>query len=371
MSKKIGVLLFAVIITAIPLLSLFSPYRSISEQENRVLASFPEFSLSEVVSKRFMNGFGDFVSDHIAFRDRWTAVKARAVTLIGKRDNKGVYLGKNCLIENIAGPDESVYKPNAEAIKRFAEQLQKPVYLLLAPTAAETERGKLPAFATTADQNKFIQLVRQKTGAARMIDVASALSAHKNEYIYYRTDHHWTTLGAYYAYASAGETLGYTPMEKSEFDIRKASDDFNGTLYFKSGYRGVKPDEIFFYTPKRGSPLERLVIGAGKEAQTFDSIYFTDWLSKNDKYSAFLNGNQAVEKIYTKTQGKKLLILKDSYAHSLVPFLMNHYSLITMVDTRYLVQPLGEVLSLQSYDQVLFIYNTDTFNTDTTIKNIL
>jgi hypothetical protein len=370
MHKKISVILFALIIFAIPLISLFLPYQKISVQENRMLADFPKFNFDEFTSKRFMKGFDDFVSDHIAFRDQWTTVKADLVTDIGKRDNKGVYLGDNCLIENIASPDPSVYQPNTEAINAFAKKINKPTFLLLAPTAAEIERDRLPAFATTYDQSEFLKTVGENLKGVALINTVSTLSAHKNEYIYYRTDHHWTSLGAYYAYTQVGKDLGFTPLAYSDFEITHAAGDFNGTLYSKSGYRSITSDTIDFYTAKNGSSLQSLVIGSGDDAKTYNSIYFKDWLTQKDKYSAFFNGNQSIEDIKTNGQGKNLLVLKDSYAHSLVPFLMNHYSRITMVDMRYLVQPLDEVVKLKDYDQVLFVYNVDTFNTDDSIQSI-
>ena len=370
MSKKISVILFALIILLIPVASLLSPYRSVSEQENRVLASFPVFNFEEFTSKRFMKGIDSFVSDHITCRDGWIALKADLVTLMGKRDNKGVYLGQNCLIQNIASPNPQIYRPNIDAISAFAKRTGKPTSLLLAPTAAEIERARLPAFASTYDQSAFISLVGRKLSGVKLINTVPALKAHSNQYIYYRTDHHWTTLGAYYAYAAAGTALGYTPLKRSSFNVEHASSNFNGTLYSTSGYRSITPDVIDFYQPKSGSPLDRLVIGSGNSAKTYDSIYFKNMLSVKDQYSVFFDGNQAYEDIYTKSSGKSLLVIKDSYAHSLIPFLMNNYRRITMVDTRYLAQSLDETVNLKDYDQVLFVYNVDTFNTDTSIQNV-
>jgi hypothetical protein len=370
MSKKISVILFALIIVFIPVVSLLSPYRTVSQQENRVLAAFPVFNLEEFTSKRFMKGFDSFVSDHIAFRDSWTAMKADISTLMGSRDNKGVYLGDNCLIENIAPPNSSIYRPNIDALNAYAKRTGKPAYLLLAPTAAEIERAKLPPFATTYDQQSFIKRVGSQLSGVQLINTTAALKAHSGQYIYYRTDHHWTSLGAYYAYVAAGGALGYTPLALSAFSVEHASSDFNGTLYSKSGYRSVTPDIIDFYTPKSGSSLQSLVIGTGDSAKTYDSIFFRNMLTVKDKYSAFFDGNQAYEDIRTSSGGKSLLVIKDSYAHSLVPFLMNDYARITMVDMRYLAVPLVEVVNMKDYDQVLFVYNVDTFNTDTSIQNI-
>lgn len=370
MHKKVSVILFAVIILMIPVISLLSPYKQISEQENRVLASFPVFNFKEFTSKRFMSGFDSFVSDHIAFRDGWTALKADFTVLLGRRDNRGVYLGDNCLIENLNKPDETVTQLNLQAIDKLAKSTGKPTYLLLAPTASEIERDRLPPFATTYDEKTYIAQTGKLLHTAKLINIVPTLREHNSEYIYYRTDHHWTSLGAYYAYMAASGTLGYSPLSTSAFDIEQVTRSFNGTLYSKSGYRSVTPDAIDLYEPKTGSPLSKLVVGTGDSAKTYNSIYFKGVLSSKDKYSVFFDGNQAREDIFTTSAGKRLLVIKDSYAHSLVPFLMNHYSRITMLDTRYLVTSLNETVNMNDYDQVLFLYNVDTFGSDNSIHSI-
>lgn len=370
MQKKISVILFTLIILLIPVISMLSPYKTVSVEENRGLASFPEFNFDTFTSKRFMSGFQDFISDHIAFRDQWVAVKADAEILAGKRDNNGVYLGDNCLIQNIKSPGNSIYSQNVDAINEFAKRTGKPTFLLLAPTAAGVEQNKLPAFAETFDQKAFIKSAGESLKGVKLVNTFDTLTKHNSEYIYYRTDHHWTSLGAYYAYKAAAGLLGYTPLELKNFTVRHQTTSFNGTLYSKSGYRCVTPDTIDIFTPKSGSNLISFTVGAGKDAVHYKSIYFTGWLSQKDKYSVFLNGNQPLEDINTTAKGKKLLIIKDSYAHSLVPFLMNNYSRITLADMRYLVQPLDEAVNLKDYDQVLFIYNVDDFNTDTSIQAV-
>lgn len=371
MYKKISVAVFIAIILLVPVLSFLSPYKTFSEQENRILTGFPQFSFDEFTSRRFMNGFDSFVSDHIALRDSWITVKAQLSTLIGKRDNKNIYLGKDCLIQDIAKPNPAVYKANTQAIDDFIKSSKKPGYLLIAPTAAEIERSRLPDFATTWNQFAFISSIGAQLQSAHLVNITSALSAHQNEYIYYRTDHHWTSLGAYYAYQALSKPLHYKPLDKSSFSVEHATDAFNGTLYSKSGYRSVTPDTIDFYHYKSDQTVSKLTIGTGKEALVSKTIYFRDYLAKKDKYSAFFDNNQPVETLYTKNQnGKKLLVFKDSYAHSLVPFLMNHYSQITMIDLRYLNDDLKNVVKLKDFDQILFVYNADTFNTDPTIQTL-
>jgi hypothetical protein len=318
-----------------------------------------------------MSGFDSFINDHFALRDNWVELKARLTTLTGSRDNNGVFLGNDCLIENINPPDSTIYKANVQAINEYAAQVGKQVYLMPVPTAAEVESSKLPAYASTWDQSAYIKEIGSELKGVTLLDMTDTLKAHSDEYIYYRTDHHWTSLGAFYAYTAASSAMGYQPLEISDFTVQKATDSFDGTLYSKSGFRTITPDEIDFYHPKTGDIIKKLEIGSGKAAKTYNSIYFYDFLSKKDKYSSFFDGNQPIETVYTKTDNnKKLLVIKDSYAHSLVPFLMNNYSEITMVDLRYLSGNIDYVINPKDYDQTLFIYNVDTFNTDSSIQYV-
>lgn len=370
MSKKISVILFALIILIIPIASLFSPYKTVSLEENRKLASFPEFTAESVVSKKFMSGFSDFVSDHIVLRDQWIVLKEKISTALGKRDNNGIYLCGDRLIQKVEEPKPGVYKRNITAVNDFAKKTGKETYVCLVPTAAEIQRERLPAYAPTLDQAKFIKEVSNKLDGVKLIDVSGALLKHKNEYIYYRTDHHWTTLGAFYCYTEAAKQLGFTPLAQSDFKIRNLTDSFNGTLYSKSGSRDVKQDTIELFEPQNGFNLKKLTIGLGDSAKTYNSILFNDKLDGKNKYEVFFNGNQPIEKIETGNSGKKLLVIKDSYAHAFVPFLMNHYSEITMLDMRYLNCDVDEVVKTGDYDQILFLYNVDDFASDRTIANV-
>lgn len=370
MSKKISVILFALIILIVPIASLLSPYQTVSIEENRTLASFPEVTADSIVSKNFMSGFSDFISDHIVLRDQWIVLKEKISTAIGKRDSNGIYLCGDRLIQKVEEPKPGVYKRNITAVNDFAKKTGKETFVMLVPTAAEIQKDKLPAYAPSLDQTNFIKEVSNKLDGAKLIDVSSALSEHKDEYIYYRTDHHYTTLGAFYCYTSAASQLGFSPLAKTDFNITQMTDSFNGTLYSKSGSRDVKADTIELFEPKNGFNLKNLTIGLGDSAKTYNSILFNDKLEGKNKYEVFFDGNQNVEKIETGNNGKKLLVIKDSYAHAFVPFLMNHYSEITMLDMRYLNCDVDEAVKTSDYDQILFLYNVDDFASDRTIANV-
>lgn len=398
MSKKICIALFIIVVLFLPIASAIQPYRSYSDIEKRTLADFPSLSLDTYISRDFVNGFNQFVSDHFFDRDAWMVLHTDLTILTGSNENgtstsngdeksstqnsdQGgkAFLGKDCLIGDLLQPNDPtnlqsngkyIYQNNTDAVEKFAQNHKMPVYLMVAPTAEQIESDKLPLFAPTWSQSDWLNTIGGMLNKASLINVVDTLTTHKNEYIYYRTDHHWTSLGAYYAYDYAGKALGYTPLPLSQFTVEDATNDFNGTLYNESGYRSVKPDTIDFYHNKLGDKFQKLVITNGGSTKTYNSIYFRNWLTQTDKYNAFFNSNNTIETVYTGNGTKKLLVIKDSYALSLVPFLMNNYSEITMIDMRGIGQTVDQLVNVKDYNQVLFMYNADEFNTQYDVQNV-
>ena len=372
LAHLLSIAVFFVLTAILPLSTLFLPKRSFSETENRFLADFPKLSLDTLVSDKFMTGFDDYLSDHFVGRDAWIKAKTSMELLSGKREVNGVYVLKDRLVEQVKTPDPTVANESVEAINAFAAAHPAvPVYVMIAPTAQEAYRDELPDNAPAANQKAFIDGVYAKLQGAEGVDVYNALISAKSDYIYYRNDHHWTSLGAYYAYASLIKRLGGAPVPLSSFDIEHASNDFKGTLYSKTLYDGIEPDTIDFYHYTDGVQVTGVTVETGSEVKEYDSLYFRDYLDQKDKYSAFLGNNQPVVTIRTDAQNaNRLLIVKDSYAHSITPFLTQHYSEITLLDPRYFNVPYTELVHVEDYSQVLFIYNASTFMTDKNIKKL-
>jgi hypothetical protein len=232
---------------------------------------------------------------------------------------------------------------------------------MLVPSAAAVQRDRLPAFAQSWDQAAFIDSTAERLAASGIVpvDVYATLAAHKDEYVYYRTDHHWTTDGAFLGFKELSKAMGLPARQESDFTVRTLSDAFDGTLYSKSGYRNVTADTIKTYDI--GKAID-MTVWEGEEATVLDSIYNEEFLATKDKYAAFLDGNQALLTIRTASdRGKRLIVFKDSYAHCLVPMLLADYSEITVVDLRYLTSVVSDALDLSGYDEALFLYSMDTF----------
>ena len=373
-AKKVSAILFFVVIVGMLLLLIFWPKKEFSDNENRVLATFPEFSFQSITSGEFMTGFESYVADHFFMRDEWIAAKTRTELLAGKKEVNGVFILKDRLIQKMDGYDRTQFVNNLNAINSFVERTGIPASIMLVPTACEIDKSMLDANAPVENQKILIESAYARLSRnLSTIDVYSPLYSSRDEYIYYKTDHHWTSLGAYLAYSAASKSLGYESIPYNSFVIRHASHDFLGTLYSKVIYDDMGPDTIdyYYYTGEGSVNVTEVVVDNGREQKSYDSMYFEEYLTQKDQYSSFLGSNQPVVTVKTDSpSGKKLLVIKDSYAHSLVPFLSNHYSEITMVDLRYINTSLDEKVPLDEYDQVLFVYNVENFTEDQNLPKL-
>ena len=370
-SKFITIILFFGFLITLAILTIILPKKTFSLQENRTLSTLPEFSIDDVKSKDYMDGIDTFVSDHFVLRSNWITMKTNSELLSGKKDTNGVYISDDMLLEKLEKPDYDTVTKSIISINDFALKYDLPVYVMIAPTSAGVYSEKLPEFAPKFDQKAFIDYIYEGLTSLNIVtlDAFSALYSTRDDYVYYRTDHHWTTLGAYYAYAMAINKMGFNHIPLSQFDIEHASDEFLGTLYSKVLYNGVKEDTMDYYHYNDGAKVTSVVVDNGVKKETYDSLYFRDFLNKKDKYSSFTGSNMPSITINTNAiSDKKLLLIKDSYAHCFVPFLAQHYSQIEMVDLRYINNYLDKIEDIESYDQVMILYNASNFASD---KNII
>ena len=310
------------------------PDRARSETENRALAQRPAFSWAALASGGFTADVEDYFADQFPLRDGWTGLKARAERVLGKREFNGVYLCGDTLIAKVNPPLEGLEEKNLRHAARLAERTEIPVYLGLIPSAAEVWREKLPAGAESWDQAALIARAAALEGV-ESVDFLGALRAHAGEDIFYRTDHHWTTLGAYYGYAALMEALGrgeetLEPEAAREGDL-PVSNGFRGTLYSQSGVHWLEPDSIEFWVGESGLRVTSWRDGTPRETGLYDD----DYLEKKDKYSAFLGGNQPLCVIRNEAGTGRLLLVRDSYADSLAPFLARHFQEVHLLDLRY------------------------------------
>jgi hypothetical protein len=374
-SALIQILIFSLFIGVFFLLFLILPDKGFSERENRELAAAPKFSFESLFAdssdnNSFTKKFEKYTTDQFPFRDSWITMKAASELAIGKKENNGVYLGKNeTLIEEFVTPDAELLQKNINAVKALAENSDVPVYFCLVPSLGELRPDLLPKDAPYVSQSDIIDRAYAESGATN-IDMLGALSEHSGEYIFYRTDHHWTSLGAYYGYSAIMGAMGRDPSPLSNYAPRTVTEDFYGTVYSKSGISWVKPDEIeIFADQAEGTKVFNYVTGSEEESSLYDFAF----LEKKDKYSMFLGGVSPLVKIVTENvDAPRLLIVRDSYTDSMVPFMQGDFSELHVMDLRYyrnqlLDSGIQEYIAENGIDEVLVCYSVGNFVTDVNV----
>ncbi len=350
------------------------PHRDFSETENTALQTFPRFTFSRLWSGRFMAELGDFYTDQFPARDAVVAAKSAAELALGKRENNDVILGREgYLIKRIEYTDYQLatLRDNLDAVTAFRTTAGRPVTFALAPRAIDVLGSYLPspgigdramAVWNTLDAYADGEIAGQPTMLS-LRDVLTPL-ADEGEPVWYRTDHHWTTLGAYHAYAALGELLGYTPTPADAFTIELAADDFRGTTYSASGMNWIAGEDIAFWRYPGDTDFTVEVLTKGEVTRTMDDFYDRSYLEKKDKYSAFLSSNNGHMRITAGTGEDRptLLLIKDSFAHSLAPFLAQHYDL-EILDLRYYRDSVSDLLTTAEIDHVLILVGVDTLAT--------
>lgn len=367
--SKFVTTLFCGFLGVVVVANALTPDKFFSELENRNLAQKPAVSLQGLLTGKFMSEYESYVTDQFAGRDSWTAAKAAAELASGKQENNGVYFcADSTLISRFDTPDAENMEKNLSYVNKFAALSSVPVYFGLIPGAATVWADRLPEGAPNYDQKLVIDQAAQAT-AAQFIDLYTPLMVHKGEGIFYRTDHHWTSLGAYYGYTGVAEALGLAAVPLTDYVKTTVSTDFYGTVFSSSGVRWVRPDVIDTYVPEDGVTVTSYTFDAqGNPVEAARQLYDKSFLAKKDKYAMFLGGQQALGIVRTgHTDKPKLLLIRDSYSDSLVPFLTPHFSEIHLMDLRYYKQSAVQYIKDNGIDTALVLYSVPNFVSETNL----
>lgn len=364
----------ALLVVVLAVGSIIIPDKTFSEKENRNLAQRPAFSVSALKSGEYTADMNTYIADQFPLRNLWIKLHAKCETALGHYFINGVYKGDGgYLFEDVTVQDGEGLSGRLEAINNFAETVNTvPSYMMIVPNAASVMSGCLPENAPVADQDAYLDSFY--AGLSTKIHKVDVREIFKNEYengtqLYYRTDHHWTTDAARLAFEYASSEMGYD-ASAAEFKEYPVTADFSGTLESKSGFH-AKSDVINVFLPQGDSDVVYIVENVSSSEKSA-SVYVPDKLDSSDKYAVFFGGNYPLLHITSMAgTGKKLLIFKDSYANSFVPFLIPYYSEIFMVDPRYYTDDVYSLINENGVDQILFLYNANTFAEDSSIEDVL
>lgn len=386
---------------------LVAPKQTFSENENRALASWPVYSFAALKDGSYMSGIQTYLSDHFPLRDPFMTLKTKYEMLTGREEINDIYLAKDgYYIEAYKTPKQqkkiiTQFQKLQDAITTGAKEN---VRVMLVPTAISTYNAKLPncapdrgvlrqvdtmneiyaalpnmqkvdawsALQATAAQEETAR-TRAAGNAANAQPVADAGDAGSDTSdttgLYYHTDHHWTTHGAYVGYQAYCGAAGIAPIPEADFQKTCVTTDFHGTIFSKLHDSTVPGDAITLYE----NPANQLTVSYPDTGEVTDTLYNRDYLAQKDKYSMFLNNLHPLVEITNETadSDRQLVLIKDSYANSMVPFLVNHYQKIYVFDTRYYrFGPSSFINEHPEVTDVLLLYNMNTIDTDLGVGGI-
>ncbi len=376
--EKTVPLMFILLLSTGLVAHLLWPDRAFSESENRSLQQWPAFSRTSLFSGDYTSALAQYVGDQFPARDFWIGLKTGWELALRKRDNGRVLFGKDGQLFEYLPPSSlsaERIEENIGAVSDFLSLTRErypavQTSVLLAPTADAVLTDRLPANAPVPDQAGIARRLREALSVSvPFCDPTAALTAHAEESIYFRTDHHWTADGAYYAYAAWAETIGLTPLTADQFSREIVSGQFRGTLYSKANWPQLQPDTLIAWRHPGDTACRRTSDGGHT---VISSLYAEEALATKDQYAYFLGGTQPLTEISTGVQnGRTLLILKDSYAHAMAPFLACHYETILAVDLRYYRENLFSLIESRDVTDLMVLYNAVTFAQDASVAPLL
>ena len=366
------VLLFIGIIVVMQAAFWLLPRRSFSENEKRVLSEAPQIDAAGIADGSVFRSIESYLSDHFPGRELWVGANAYLENAEGRGATEDIVRGTDgWLFTAPVSDDRETLWDNMQAITTFAEKQSVPVTMMAVPSAGAVVSDKLPALHLPYPDADLLEEARRIAGnTLHWVDLYTDFcSAEQPERLYYRTDHHWTTEGAYRAYCLMMEELGQSSVPRDDFTVEQIT-DFYGTSYSKSGLWLTEPDTLELWTDSDIQAVTTVYDANRADPVTREGMFFREYLEDADKYPVFLSGNHARVHIETNADsGKRLLVIKDSYAHALAPFLAEEYSTIDLIDLRYFKQQtISSWLEENPADEILLVYGLSSLAEDKNLQ---
>lgn len=367
-AELIAKIFFGLVCTVL-VLNIVLPDKKTSLSENRPLQQFPKYSNTDLVNGEYFSSIQNWFSDQFVFRGGLINLKYLTSKLTGAKEISDVYLGKDSLMEKVSEINEEQLSRNINAINSFCTSHGVRSGFMLVSNAANIQKDKLPRFASGLNQDKQIdEIFSRLDPSIAHIDSRDILKKHKDEYLYYHSDHHWTSLGAYYGYSTLASAFELGETKISDYNVYPVHNSFEGTLAHKVGSINIK-DEIDIYVPKDNPEY---IVTYETDGTRSRSIYSSKALDGANPYETFLGGNHGLIQIEMDNESNRhLLLFKDSYANAMIQYLIPKYRTITIVDPRYYFDDVERLFRKNLTTDVLFLYNMNTFAKDTSLADVL
>ncbi len=375
--KLFVISIFCGILILFSMASLILPHKDYSAAENRSLADRPELSLPEIRDGSFQESYEEYLSDQMLWRDGWVRLASVLEHAAGRLDINGVYVGQDgYLLERyeVSDFDQDQMDENITYLSGFLNRMtelygKENVTCMMVPSKTDVLSNRMPRFAKagTAGADGIRLLSDELQDPDILLDPGEALAEHREEYIYYRTDHHWTTLGAYYAYRAWAEKTGRHVRPLDEYTRETVFHDFYGSTYNKLPLSVPRDTVELFHSPAE----KGITVDIDRGEIVSDTPYFAKKAENAfRRYDVFFSKNAAQITVQTEAKtGRKLLLVKDSFANCFAPFLLESFDEIVMVDCRYIKRSVGDVITdNEGITDVLVLYNTERFLQETSLR---
>ena len=358
--------LFGAYLLGMLLLFLLGPRQDFSAREKRYLAQAPRLTLTGVTSGRFGEEAETWCADHLPGRDFFVGLNAHALRLANLQVTRPIYVGRSGrLYERPAVYDEAVIRRNMEAVNAFADGLDREVDLILVPSAGCLLGEDVAGLADEYPDEEIIARAAALAGGhVRPLELLPLFRAEEDPAaLYYRTDHHWTSLGAYRASAAYLQTQGRSLPPQEDYAITRV-EGFLGTTYARACFWEIGAESLELWDS--GGQFE--VTFSDREG-CFDSLFFPERLTEADKCPVYLDGNHPLVRIRNPSPEAtgRLLVIRDSYANCMGCFLAEGYAEVVLVDLRYYKEPVSDLCREEDFDRILVLYSVGNFMTDSNI----
>ena len=363
---------FSILVILFTVIDIINSPNEFSELENRKLSQMPILSLKSYIDTSFSSDYEKYINDQFFLRDNWIDLKSRIEYLLGKRENNDIIFGKeNYLFKKFTTFNDEMLENNLNSIITFTNNYNKEVDFFIIPNSYAIYDELTPRYLPLVDQLSLINSINSYLSSKsndhiNTINVAEELLKNKDDYIYYKTDHHWTSYGAYLAYLKYMDYLGLEIVDINNLE-KITINNFLGTYYNRSKYFKADSDFITYY-----NILDLYIKIDGKEQL---SLMDLDKFKGSDKYSAFLWGNNGLTKVINENiseerKGSSILIFKDSYANSFIQFLSYNYEIIDIIDLRYFKESIRNFMKDKDYNEILIMYSFNNLSSDINIRRL-
>ncbi len=403
LSDKILIILFVLFIGGFGIAFFILPDNDFSEEENRYLQTFPDFGIEELINGDFTENMNNYYADQFPWRNGLVGIKGVCETIALKGENNGVLLGRGGQLavrlfdaykdrHTVVEDTDYFFSENilkaADAVKKFEQNSEIPFTVMIPPRTVDVAKS---AFLYPDELSERLQALLDEnlSDSASYLNISGLLTDlyDSGEYVYYRTDHHWTTKGAYVAYSEIMKKWGMEDLVIDESEFKKeVVTDFYGTTWSRAGYKFISPDSLEIWTlpdddlyvttvydRKNTVDDEGNTVTEKVPVKSFTSFYNREYLQKKDKYSVFLDGTHAEMTVTyegnREGEREKILIAKDSFANPVVTFLARHFDIV-VVNLASGMCDLTAYAQEYDCDRILVLYNLENLVENENLANI-